>query len=149
MPEAVTLRPAGPADAAAIAALISVLASDLDEPSPVTADYVRKAVDTGRCHVLLAERGGEALGMVSYSYAPSFYHAADACLINELVVRPSARNEGLGSRLLERVLRLAQAHGCAEVSLSVMNTNAAAQRFYERHGFEADAIAMERHFTTQ
>jgi ribosomal protein S18 acetylase RimI-like enzyme len=129
MPEAVTLRPAGPADAGAIAALTSVLG----QPSPVTADYVRKAVDTGRCHVLLAERGGEAPGMVSRSYAPSFFHAADACLINELVVRPSARNEGLGSRLLEHVLRLARAHGCAEVSLSVMSTKAAARRFYERH----------------
>lgn len=149
MVEPVAIRPAQPSDGDAIARLIAVLASDLGEPSTVTADYVVKVVGSGACQVVLAEGSGEVLGMASFSFSPSFYHAANSCLIHELVVSPGARNEGVGSRLLEHAIQLAQAHGCAEVSLSVLNANAAARRFYERHGFEADAITMERHFSTE
>jgi len=149
MPDPVTLRSANPADAGAIAALIAVLASDLGEPSAVTAIYVVEVLRLRTFQVLLAERSGGVLGMVSFSYNPSFYHAADSCLIHELVVSTGARNEGLGSLLLKHAIQLAQAHGCVEASLAVMSSNAAARRFYERHGFEADAITMERHFHTE
>ena len=103
----------------------------------------------GTCHVSLAEISGEVLGILSFSYNPSFYHAADSRLINELVVLPDARDRGLGARLLEHVIHGAQAIGCAEVLLSVMTSNTAARRFYERHGFEAKATTMERHFATE
>ncbi|MBM3121347.1 MAG: GNAT family N-acetyltransferase [Chloroflexi bacterium] len=149
MLEPVAIRPAQPSDADAIAGLIAVLATDLGEPSAATADYVANVVRSGACQVVLAEGSGEVLGMVSFSYSPSFYHAANSCLIHELVVSPGARSMGVGSRLLEHAIQLAQAHGCAEVSLAVMDSNAAARRFYERHGFEADAITMERHFSTE
>jgi ribosomal protein S18 acetylase RimI-like enzyme len=39
----------------------------------------------------------------------------------------------------------ARAHGCAEVSLGVMKGNQDALRFYQRHGFEDDALLLERH----
>jgi ribosomal protein S18 acetylase RimI-like enzyme len=149
MRQPIDIRPARPSDAGTIARLITFLASELGEPAAASADYAVGVLDAGTCQVLLAERSGEALGMVSFSYTPSLYHAADACLISELVVSPAARNEGVGSRLLEHAIQLAQAHGCAEVSLAVLNSNAAARRFYERHGFEADAITMERHFPTE
>lgn len=149
MLEPVAIRPAQPSDADAIAGLIAALASDLGEPSAVTADYVVNVVGSGTCQVLLAECSGEVLGMVSSSYGPSLYHAADSCLIHELVVSPGARNEGAGSRLLEHAIQVTQAHGCAEISLAVLNSNAAARRFYERHGFEAEATSMERHFATE
>ena len=87
--------------------------------------------------------------MVTFSCNPSFYHAADSCLINELVVLPDARDRGLGARLLEPVIHGAQAIRCAEVLLSVMTSSTDARRFYERHGFEARATTMERHFATE
>jgi len=149
MPEPVTVRLAEPADAGAIAALIAVLASDPGEPGEVSTDYIAEVLGKGSCRALLAMRGEGVLGVLNLSYHPSFYHAADACLIEELVVSSGARNEGVGSRLLEHAIQMAQAHGCAEISLAVLTSNAAARRFYERHGFEAEAISMERHFATE
>jgi ribosomal protein S18 acetylase RimI-like enzyme len=126
---------------------MAVLASDPGEPCPGTTDYVVKFVGPGTRQVMLAEGNGEELGMVSFSYSPSFYHAADSCLIDELVVFPGARNAGVGTRLLEHAIRMAQAHGCAEISLAVLNSNAAARRFLERHGFEAGGVYMDRDHT--
>ncbi len=49
-------------------------------------------------------------------------------------VAPSARGAGVGSRLLEALLDLAAERGCAALSLSVEDGNAA-RRLYERYGF--------------
>jgi len=146
MPDPITLRHTEPADAGAIAALVAALASDLGEPSPVSASYVADVLRDGRCQVLLAERGADVLGMLSLSFHASLYHGAEACRVDELVVRPEARNQGVGAELLEQAIEMARARRCAEVSLGVMQANVAARRFYERLGFEADALQMERHF---
>jgi ribosomal protein S18 acetylase RimI-like enzyme len=149
MDDRIAIRTALMQDAPAIARLIAMLATDLDAPSTVTPEYVAEVLREGGCTVLLAQRGGAALGMLSYHFYPSLYHAADSCLVDELVVEPAARGQGVGALLLEAVIRRARERGCAEVSLSVMSTNKNAQRFYERHGFEADAVFMEQHLTAE
>jgi len=145
----VTLRNAQPADAPVVCGLVTALASGLGESSTVTSEYVAEVLQRGGCQVLLAERSDTALGMLSYHFHPSLYHAADSCLIDELVVAPQARSQGVGAALLEEAIRRARERGCAEVSLGVMNSNRDALRFYQRHGFEADAVYMERHFTAE
>ena len=142
----VTIRTAQVQDASTVARLVSILGDDLRDPSAITTGYAGEVLRTNRCHVLLAERDGRILGMVSYHFQPSLYHAADSCLIDELVIEPAARGQGAGGMLLEEALRLARDRGCAEVGLSVMTTNEGARRFYAAHGFEADAVYMERHF---
>ena len=146
MSNAVTVRNAVPTDAPVISALMTTLASGLGDPTTIASEYAAEALRTGSCHVLLAVRRGAALGMLSYYFHPSLYHAAESCLIEELVVAPPARSQGVGAALLEEAIRRARERGCAEVALSVMNSNRDAQRFYERHGFVADAVYMERHF---
>jgi ribosomal protein S18 acetylase RimI-like enzyme len=144
-----TVRNASPSDALVISRLIAALASGLAESSPATPHYVADVLQRGACQVLLAEREGTALGVLSYYFHPSLYHAADSCLIEELVVAPEARRQGVGTVLLEEAIRRARERGCVEVSLGVMRNNKDAQRFYERHGFEADALLMERHLTAE
>ena len=145
-PLPVTLRLAGPQDSHAIAGLIAALALYLGERSPITSPFVTKVLLQQSCQVLLAARGEVVLGLLSFSFRPSLFHAADSCMIDELVIEPSARNQGIGAVLLDDAIRRAREHGCAEVSLSVMTSNAEALRFYRRHGFEADALLLERHF---
>lgn len=145
-PMPISLRLAGPEDSAAIARLIGTLAADLEESSPITPPFVTKVLHQHICQVLLAARGEEVLGLLSFSFHPSLFHAADSCMIDELVIEPGARNQGIGAVLLDDAIRRAREHGCAEVSLGVMASNAGALRFYQRHGFEADALLLERHF---
>ena len=146
MPEAVTLRVAEPSDAGAVASLIAALASDLSEPSTASGSYVADVLRERRRQVLLAERGAAVLGMLSLSFHASLYHGAEACWVDELVVTPEARNQGVGAKLLEQAIQMARARTCTEATLSVMEANTDARRFYERHGFEVTAVLMERHF---
>jgi ribosomal protein S18 acetylase RimI-like enzyme len=145
-PVPISVRLAGPEDPAAIAGLVAELAAELGERSPITPAFVAKVLVQQTCQILLAVRGGELLGLLSFSFRPSLFHAADSCLIDELVVEPGARNQGIGAVLLDDATRRAREHGCAEASLSVMSSNAGALRFYQRRGFEADALLLERHF---
>jgi ribosomal protein S18 acetylase RimI-like enzyme len=151
MPESglISMRLAEADDAEAIAALVTTLAADLKEHSPITSAYVAGYLRSPGVRVLLAVRGQAVLGLISFTYRPSLYHAADSCLIDELVVHPVERNQGLGTRLLQEAILRAHAHRCAEVSLSVMISNQDALRFYQRHGFEDQALLLERHLPSE
>jgi ribosomal protein S18 acetylase RimI-like enzyme len=142
----VTVRKAIPKDASAIASLVEALRRSLNEPGATGEDYVATYLGAPANHILVAERSGRVLGMLSYSHRPSLYHAADCCTIEELVVAPEARGQGVGSRLLEEVLRQAEAAGCAEVSVSALADNSGALAFYRRHGLVDEALLLERHF---
>jgi ribosomal protein S18 acetylase RimI-like enzyme len=141
----ISVRLADAHDTEAIAGLVTMLAAELKEHSPITPAYATHYLHSPGAHVLLAVRGETVLGLLSFTLRPSLYHAADACLIDELVVQPAERNRGIGARLLQEAIRRARAHHCAEVSLSVMTSNQDALRFYQRHGFEDQALLLERH----
>ena len=56
-------------------------------------------------------------------------------LVDGLFVAPQARGRGVGSALLEAVLREARWRGLDEVRLAVADGNPRARALYERHGF--------------
>lgn len=57
--------------------------------------------------------------------------------ILSLAVRPKARHQGIGFRLLEECLAALSRHGVKEVKLSVPPDNLIALALYERYGFTA------------
>ena len=61
--------------------------------------------------------------------------ADEAHLLN-LCVDPERRGEGLGRRLLDRIVDLAVWHRAASIFLEVRPSNASAVRLYQRAGFE-------------
>ena len=56
-------------------------------------------------------------------------------LIANLAVSPSRRRRGIGRRLLEQAIRLAEKHGSGWVVLDVRESNAAAIELYRSFGF--------------
>lgn len=52
-----------------------------------------------------------------------------------IALRPDARGQGLGSRLLESLIQVAKKQGHRRLSLAVEHTNTGARRLYERLGF--------------
>lgn len=145
VPSALLIRLANDADAEAIIVLVGQLAGSFGETSPLTIEYVHDYLRRPGCMVLVAERAGQVLGLLSLTMRPNLYHAADCCLIEEFVVDERARGQGIGSALIEEVLRRAAGLGCAEVSVSTMPDNAGALRFYRAHGLTDEAILLERH----
>jgi len=70
-----------------------------------------------------------AAAIVTTRLSPMTAHIA------QVVVAPASRQRGLGRTLVERVLSAAGSAGCADVTLLVAETNAAANELYARLGF--------------
>lgn len=71
-------------------------------------------------------------GLVAYACV---WIVGDELKINNIVVQPSRRGEGVGSGLLRHLLEGGRAEGCVEAELEVRPSNLHARRMYERHGF--------------
>jgi [ribosomal protein S18]-alanine N-acetyltransferase len=81
-------------------------------------------------HYVVADDGRRLVG---YAGLSAIAGTGDVTTIG---VTEDQRGTGLGARLLTELLRQATAFECHEVLLEVRVDNAAAQRLYERFGFE-------------
>ena len=91
-------------------------------------------VADSRCETLpsysLVGADGELLGFGQH------YDRVGRCHLGRLVISPEHRGEGLGTRLIDKLIELGgPAFGASECSLFVARTNPAAARLYERLGF--------------
>ena len=99
------------------------------------------APQTGR--IFVAREGAGIAGMVSLLFTVSTALGAPVCWLEDMVVRPDARGRGVGGMLIEHAIAFARAEGYARLTLMTDGDNAAARRFYERHGFSrSDMVAM-------
>ncbi len=119
---AIKIRPATPKDIPAIGRL---------EPNTI---------------VLVADRDGEVLG---YSYADvegNDYMSlrGPAGVMQDIVVDPDHRRNGVGRMLLDATLEALNARGVPRVVLSTAERNGSAQRLFDRAGFRRTMIEMTR-----
>ena len=59
-----------------------------------------------------------------------------------LVLQSMVENTGVGTALINAVIDVARAAGCVRVWLITTNDNLHAIRFYQRFGFELDAVRI-------
>lgn len=118
------IRPAASADLPAIAALERACFSD-----PWSVQGFGELLATPQVVFLVADRDGDVAG-----YAVGRAVLAEGELLN-LAVAQGARRQGVGDRLLAAVLVALRERGAGEVFLEVRESNLAARRLYERHGF--------------
>ncbi|MFH1059011.1 MAG: GNAT family N-acetyltransferase [Pseudomonadota bacterium] len=139
---------AQPADIPALCDLLSELFSQEAEFIPDRAAQERGLAailahpEAG--HILVARRDGRALGMVSLQYLTSTALGGRVALLEDMVVTARVRGGGLGARLLSQAVALARNQGCLRVTLLTDGDNAAAQRFYARHGFKPSPMTPLR-----
>lgn len=134
----VRVRPAVPADAAALLALVASLAEYEQLEPPDQAAQSRLLSDAfgsdPRIFVLLAELDGAAEGYALFFETYSSFLARPTLYLEDLFVRPSARGHGLGRQLFQAVARQAVTRGCARMEWNVLRWNTTAMGFYERQG---------------
>ena len=140
---AVGVRPAVPADADEIVAMVRELAEFEREPlanvEARPADILRDCFgDNPRAEVLIGEIDGQVAGFVLFIRNYSTWLARAGLYVEDLYVRETARGTGLGKNLLAAVARLAIARGCRRLDLAVLDWNPA-RGFYERLGFQEKA----------
>lgn len=139
--DAVSIRPAGPHDAATVHRLIGSLAGILPGGDTMRTTPAEIAAELGRdvplLNALLAGRDGDAVGVcVWLSYFSTW--KGRGIYIQDLFVAESERGSGLGARLLGEAARRARADGARIVRLSVDAANQRAVPFYLRLGFSED-----------
>ena len=77
---------------------------------------------------------GSIIGMISYSI---IYERAE---INYIAVDHKYRNQGIGSKLLEKALEDIKRNNCNTISLEVEESNIEAINLYSQYGFVKKAI---------
>ena len=98
----------------------------------------RREVRTGnRANYIYAE-DGEFLGegsLVFENKDPDYTIPGQRIYLSRMVVKPEARDRGIGGILLEHLCEEAKRMGYQEISLGVNLENARARHLYEKHGF--------------
>ncbi|RUX05695.1 MAG: GNAT family N-acetyltransferase [Mesorhizobium sp.] len=125
----IALRPAVASDAAAIARILRAALNSFDwmpvihTPAEDLA-FVRDIVLPNQ-QVTVAEDGADIVGFI----------AVIGDWVEQLYLDPASTGQGIGSRLL-----MDATAALPQVKLHCFQANTGARRFYERHGFQAEAF---------
>ena len=133
-----TLRPATPADLAAIVGLIHELAAfeALTHLVVVTPESLAPHLFGERpaAEAVVGEVDGVVAAFALYFTNFSTFLAQPGLYLEDLYVQPAHRGNGLGRALLQHLGALAVERGCGRFEWSVLDWNENAIRFYESMG---------------
>jgi GNAT superfamily N-acetyltransferase len=130
---------ASPVRGAGILEPLKLLEESLRDGEPVPSDFaqqLREAVEDGELEVLAARAEGRVVGVAVLAYRLSVSAAGLFASVEDLYVRPDARQRGVGRALLETVRGRCAAHGISYVEAQVEDEEAAA--FYSALGYEEE-----------
>ena len=96
--------------------------------------------------ILVAETKGEAIGY-AYGEIEGYDYMSlrgPAGVLNDLIVDPAYRGQGVGRLLLDTIISRLKSRGVPRVVLSTAAKNQSAQRLFARSGFRPTMIEMTR-----
>jgi GNAT superfamily N-acetyltransferase len=142
------VRHAGPADLDALVRLLGQLFSIEADFRP-DAERQRRGLtlllaEPRRAAVLVAERGGAVVGMVTAQLVVSTAEGGPSALVEDMVVDGAERGAGLGRSLLEAVEEWSRRRGATRLQLLADRENTPALRFYERLGWSGTRLVCLR-----
>ncbi|HEX3501559.1 MAG TPA: GNAT family N-acetyltransferase [Stellaceae bacterium] len=142
MPDPLIVRPVAPADFAQWAPLWEGYNRFYERtlPAAITEMTWSRFFDAYEpVHALVAERGGQLLGLVHYLFHRSTIMIGPTCYLQDLFTSAAARGQGVGRALIEAVYARAREAGAPRVYWQTHETNATAMKLYdqvaERSGF--------------
>ena len=133
-----SIRPAAPLDVSTILRFVRELAEyeraadKVVATEPLLADALFG--DHPAAHAVIAELGGEPVGMALYFFNFSTWTGWRGLYLEDLYVTPEARGQGAGKALLRHLAGVALDRGCARFEWAVLDWNAPAIAFYDSVG---------------
>ena len=95
-------------------------------------------------HVLVLRDGDKPVGMVVLLFALSTAMGGRVALMEDMVLQPEYRNQGAGSRLIQKAIEFARDSGCKRITLMTDRANVGAHDFYMRNGFRTSTMKALR-----
>ena len=96
--------------------------------------------------LLVAELDGKIAGFIDQWIIHDFAHGAKLSYIQNLYITSKHRKKGVGSRLLEEIIRSAENKGVLEIHVVTEFENEAAINLYRKHGLAEESLQLEREF---
>ena len=109
-------------------------------------EILRNALRNPDYELLVAELDGEIAGFVDQWIIHDFAHGAKLSYIQNLCVTPKHRRKGVGSRLLQEIIRSAKNKGVLEIHVVTEFENKPAIDLYRKHGLVKESLQLERKF---
>lgn len=142
------ISPATAADVPRLTELLGILFEQEADfaPDPVRQERALHMIleNPAAARLFCARDGGRVIGMVNLLLTISTAEGGLAAWIEDMVVDPAFRSQGIGEQLLQYAIDEARALGCTRISLLTDATNEGAHRFYQRAGFRPSAMAAFR-----
>lgn len=139
MSNALQIRPIGPGDDAAMAAIIRTVMPEFGAGGAGFAihdpevDWLSRAYARPRCAYFVLEGDGVVLG--GAGVAPLEGGSQDICELRKMYFLPQARGLGAGTAMIQTCLQAARGFGFAQCYLETLDGMEAAMRLYQKTGF--------------
>lgn len=102
-------------------------------PDDITRITWSRFLDPGEpMHALVAESGGQLLGLAHYLFHRSTISVGLSCYLQDLFTVEAARGRGVGRQLIEAVYDRARQAGSPRVYWQTHHSNATAMRLYDQ-----------------
>ena len=140
-----SIRPAGLADAAALAALMGAFRDHLAAEVPTDVELQRhltRALDDAGIEFCCAWIEDAAVGYTQTRFFTSVWVGGIEAHLDDLFVIKWARGRGIGRSLLRHAVARAQARGALRLGLNTNERNEVAQSLYRAEGFSPQSHAL-------
>jgi GNAT superfamily N-acetyltransferase len=97
-------------------------------------------------HALVADRGGELLGLTHYLFHRSTTAIEPSCYLQDLFTSAAARGNGVGRALIKGVYAQAQLAGSSRVYWQTHETNHTAMQLYDNVAEKSGFVVYRRIF---
>lgn len=127
-----------------LAALFAQEAEFTPNPEANQRGLARIINNPGIGAILVARKDHQIIGMVNLLFTISTALGEPVALLEDMVVFPEARGQGIGSQLLAAAIAYARQQGCQRITLLTDHDNLAAQTFYAKEGFALSSMVPMR-----
>jgi len=116
-----------------------------EDASTVGIKYVRDAINSDDCLVVVAQHGTKIVGVIKVDFRKRiFYEPRSDAHIVDLYVMPEYRRNKYGQKLIDYVMKEAKDHG-GIVTVEFPSANKISTDFYEKLGFRPILNTYVRH----
>ncbi|MCH6265511.1 MULTISPECIES: GNAT family N-acetyltransferase [Neobacillus] len=112
------------------------------EQSPDTLgarEFIKSRILNGESVIFIAYDGGEAVGFTQLYPTFSSVSMKRSWILNDLYVKKEYRGKGVGEKLINKAIEMAQDTGAKGVLLETASDNIPAQGLYEKIGFKRES----------